>query len=334
MIRYQNQPAQNVIGQHIMPVEGDNNDHFSSQVSVAKQYPRNLMRVQDKILEIIAMNKERAASCRYAVPRAGKTIAGPSVHLARIIAQNYQNLRFGSRIVRESEKTVVAQGICFDIENNTLYTCEEERSIIGKNGTRYSQDLIILTGKAAAAIAMRNAIFNVIPTDIRDTAYQKAQEIMLNDLSDDTKLLQGRAKMFKEFEKSFGVTKVEVLKYLNFRTETQIKPEDVMNLRGLFVSLKDGSISIDEIFPKNEPKEEKPLIPMADQIKNTMKVEVEQVEEKVKQDDLDDIKIALRECSSTEDIDNLWSSIESNLDAKEKDYYTLIFNDKRKSLNG
>ena len=63
------------------------------QVATAKQHPRNIKRAVDNSIAIVTMDKETAETCTYSLPRGGKKINGPSVHLARIIAQNWQNLR-------------------------------------------------------------------------------------------------------------------------------------------------------------------------------------------------------------------------------------------------
>ena len=59
--------------------------NIDSQVSTAKQYPRDIRRSIDNSIVIATMNQETAQSCGYALPRGGKLITGPSVHLAKII---------------------------------------------------------------------------------------------------------------------------------------------------------------------------------------------------------------------------------------------------------
>ena len=59
---------------------------IDSQVSTAKKYPRNLRKLTDNAIAIVTIDKDTAASCNYAVPRGGKSITGPTVHLAKILA--------------------------------------------------------------------------------------------------------------------------------------------------------------------------------------------------------------------------------------------------------
>src|SRR5665648_449043 len=86
---------------------------IDTQVSTAKKYPRNLRKVLENSVVIATMNKETSQSCRYAKPVGGKNINGPSVHLARIIVQQYGNIRIQQRIKAIDARSVVAEAIAF-----------------------------------------------------------------------------------------------------------------------------------------------------------------------------------------------------------------------------
>ena len=47
------------------------------------------------------IDAEVAGSCFYKLSRGGKTIEGPSVRLAEIVASAWGNLKFGARIIDE-----------------------------------------------------------------------------------------------------------------------------------------------------------------------------------------------------------------------------------------
>ena len=88
------------------------------QVSTAKQYPRSISRCANNAVALVTMDKDTAQSCGYALPRGGKPITGPSVHLAKIIAQQYGNLRAEAKVVEITDKQVVSRGTAWDLENN------------------------------------------------------------------------------------------------------------------------------------------------------------------------------------------------------------------------
>src|SRR5690606_31811600 len=88
------------------------------QIATAKHYPRNIKRSTENALAIATMDKQTAETCTYAVPRGGKKITGPSVHLARILAQTWGNLRIEAKVVDISATQLTSEAVCFDLETN------------------------------------------------------------------------------------------------------------------------------------------------------------------------------------------------------------------------
>ena len=133
------------------------------QIATAKQYPRNLARVLGNIETLATMDEEIAGSCFYTLRRQGKVIEGASVRMAEIIASSWGNLRVQARIIGNDGKMITAQGVCHDLESNYAVSAEVKRRITDKNGHTFSEDMQVVTGNAACAIAMRNALFKVVP---------------------------------------------------------------------------------------------------------------------------------------------------------------------------
>lgn len=218
------------------------------QVSTAKQYPRSISRCANNAVAIATMDKDTAQSCGYALPRGGKPITGPSVHLAKIIAQQYGNLRAEAKVVEITDKQVVSRGTAWDLENNYAVSFEVRRSIVGKNGNRFSDDMITVTGNAANSIAYRNAIFGIVPKSITDKAYKAAQHLITGDLSDEEKLIKRRDGAIKHFIDTYGITEEEVIKLCGKHTVNQIQADEIALLLGFAQSLKDGDTTVDELM--------------------------------------------------------------------------------------
>lgn len=218
------------------------------QVSTAKQYPRSIRRCADNAVAIATMDKETAQSCGYALPRGGKPITGPSVHLAKIIAQQYGNLRVEAKVVEITDKQVVSRGTAWDLENNYAVAFEVRRSIIGRAGNRFTDDMITVTGNAVNAIAYRNAIFGVVPKFITDKAYKAAQHLITGDLSDEEKLIKRRDGAIKHFIDTYAITEEEVIKLCGKHTVNQIQADEIALLLGFAQSLKDGDTTVDELM--------------------------------------------------------------------------------------
>lgn len=217
------------------------------QVSTAKMYPRNISRIKNNCIALATMDKETAQSCSYALPRGGKPITGPSVHLARILAQQYGNMRAEARVVEITDKQIVSRATAWDLESNYAVAFEVRRSIVGRNG-RFNDDMITVTGNAANAIAYRNAVFAVIPKGLIEAASNAAQELITGDLSDETKLVARRKKALDYFKDEYAITEDEVLKMLGKQTVNQIKVEQIKLMISTQQALADGDTTVEELM--------------------------------------------------------------------------------------
>ena len=240
----------------IVQVDAVERANVDSQVATAKRYPRDIRRSIDSSVVMATMNQETAQSCSYALPRGGKPITGPSVHLAKIIVSNWGNMRTEAKVVQITDKQVISRGTCWDLETNVASAFEVRRSIIGKNGQRFSDDMITVTGNAANSIAYRNAVFAVIPKAITDRVYYAAQKFITGDLSDSDKLLKVRTGVMNNFKNNYGITEEEVVKMCGKQTVNQIGADEISMLMGTIQALKDGDTTVDELMkPIRESKE-------------------------------------------------------------------------------
>lgn len=242
----------------IVQVDAVERANVESQVATAKRYPRDIRRSIDNSVVMATMNQETAQSCSYALPRGGKPITGPSVHLAKIIVSNWGNMRTEAKVVQITDKQVISRGTCWDLETNVASAFEVRRSIIGKNGQRFSDDMITVTGNAANSIAYRNAVFAVIPKAITDRVYYAAQKFITGDLSDYDKLLKVRTGVLNNFKNNYGITEEEVVKMCGKQTANQIGADEISMLMGTIQALKDEDTTVDELMkPIRESKEAK-----------------------------------------------------------------------------
>lgn len=228
---------------------------IDSQVATAKRYPRNLKSVRDNSIAIACMDKETAESCRYAKPVGGKNVTGPSVHLARIVCQQYGNIRVQQRIKQITEKVIVAEAVAFDMETNYAVCVEARRSIIDKKGNRYKESVIETNAMGILAIAERNAVLKVIPKAIIDNVYKEAFKTANGDLSDNAKLLIAREKAIEFFKNEYGATEADVINSLGLKTKEAITAENIADLRGYMQSLKDKELTPEELFGWEQKKE-------------------------------------------------------------------------------
>lgn len=247
MTNYEILPVEN---QNVQVVQMDVVERASvdSQVATAKQYPRNITRSINNSIAMATMDNDTAQSCGYALPRGGKPITGPSVHLAKIIVSNWGNMRTEAKVVQITDKQIVSRGIAWDLETNVASAFEVRRSIVDKYGKRYSDDMITVTGNAANSIAYRNAVFSVIPKAVVDKIYNSSKKFITGDLSDEEKLIKRRTDAIKYFNDEWGITEEEVIKMCGKQTVNQIKSDELALLIGITQSLKDGDTTVDDLM--------------------------------------------------------------------------------------
>lgn len=94
--------------QSIIQFDAIERANVDSQVSTAKQYPRDIARCINNSIAMATIDYETAQSCGYALQRGGKPITGPSVHLAKLIVSNWGNIRAEAKVVQITDKQVIS----------------------------------------------------------------------------------------------------------------------------------------------------------------------------------------------------------------------------------
>ncbi len=215
------------------------------QVATAHRYPRSISSFKKMALDIVTSDQETAESCFYMLPRGGKNIEGPGVRLAEIVGLAWGNMRSGARIVGEDDKFILAQGMAHDLERNVAVTVEVRRRITDKYGKKYRDDMIAVTANAACSIALRNAIFKVVPKTFVDSIYKIAKQAAVGDAQT---LNDRRHKVVDRFAK-MGVPKERIFSAMGVSGIEDITLEIVEKLIGLGTAIKDGDIHVDAAFP-------------------------------------------------------------------------------------
>lgn len=226
---------------------------IDTMIATAKAFPRNLQKAINNSIVVVSMDTETASTCTYAVPRSGKQITGPSIHLAKILAQFWGNLRIEAKVINIDARHVTSQAIAYDLENNLAIKVEVKRSIVGKYG-RFNDDMITVTGNAGNSIAMRNAILSVIPRAVVDKVYKSALNTITGDISDKVKLMAKRKQVLDQFKDVYNVNEAEVLKAIGKASIEHIDAEILVTLIGIGQAIKDGDTTVEEAF-KNKVKE-------------------------------------------------------------------------------
>lgn len=222
---------------------------IDTMVATAHAFPRNIRRSTDNAIAIVSMDRDTASSCTYAVPRGGKTISGPSVHMAKILSQTWGNMRVEAKVIEVGQSHVTSQAVAFDLENNLAIKVEVKRSIMGRQG-RFNDDMIVVTGNAANSIALRNAVLSVIPKAVVDKVYNAAKQTITGDISDNNKLIAKRKQVFDALKDTYGVSEKDVLGAVGKAAIDHITADDLVVIIGFGQAIKDGDTTVEEAFRK------------------------------------------------------------------------------------
>lgn len=239
-------------------VEAQTRAEIDIQIATARRYPRSLAAFRRQVLEMATLDQETAESCWYVLPRTdrdGKPIQGPSVRFAEIVLSCYGNLRAATRPSSVDEDSVTAQAICMDLEKNVGVQIENKRRIKDKYGKRYSDDMILMTTNAAVSIALRNAVFRIVPKAIYKKVLDEVKTIGMGD----GRTIEATRQAIVEHFKKLGVTIEQLCDLLTRMTDKphkgleDIALEDATILRGIANAIRDDQVTIEETFGKQAP---------------------------------------------------------------------------------
>lgn len=226
-------------------------------ISTARAYPRSFKQAMDRMLSLATLTNESADECIYALPRAGKAIEGPSIRFAEMAVQSWGNARVAARttLIDKTDKFVEAEGFFLDAETNVATLARIRRRIVDSKGRIYNDDMILVTCNAAQSIARRNAILAGIPKAVWKPAYDAAHKVLMGDVKT---LANRRAEALASFSR-FGLTEAQVLQLMGVKGVEDIGLEQMVPLRGMYSSLLNKDITVEELLRSIEPEKPKKI---------------------------------------------------------------------------
>lgn len=219
---------------------------IDTAIATAKKYPRSVDKALKETLSLATRSETVATGCHYAVPRAGKSIEGPSIRFAELLRSCWGNIRAAARIIEEGQEHVVAQGVCIDLEKNVSVSLEIRRRIVDKHGKRFAADMIATTANAAASIALRNAILGVIPKPLWSEIYD---EVMRVAKGDERTFLERRDAAVEAF-KTLGVPVEKILQRFELKGLDDMTQDHLLVLKTLYLSIRNNEATISQCFPE------------------------------------------------------------------------------------
>ena len=220
---------------------------------IAKQFPRNPIEAYDRVMNA-CQRPGLAQSAVYSYARGGTSVTGPSIRLAEMLAQNWGNIQYGIRELSSENGESTVEAFAWDVETNTRQTKVFQVPHIRytRNGSKKltdPRDIYELVANNGAR-RLRACILGVIPGDVIDDAVSQCERTIHANADTSPQAVQ---KLVEAFEQ-FNVTKKDIEDYIQRRLEA-ITAANIVSLRKIFTSLRDGMSTTKDWFKNAAPKE-------------------------------------------------------------------------------
>lgn len=228
-------------------------------MAIAKRFPRNQMKALDRILTA-CQRPSLAEVALYSYARGGTDITGPSIRLAEAFAQQWGNIDFGIRELDQRLGESTVQAYAWDLETNTRQTKTfqvKHRRHTKKGGYNLEdpRDIYEMVANQGAR-RVRACILGIIPGDVVEAAVAQCEATLKAKADISPEAVK---KMVQAFA-SYGVTQAQIETRIQRKLDS-ITPAQIISLRKVYNSLKDGMSKagdwFDESMPAPEPEKPK-----------------------------------------------------------------------------
>jgi hypothetical protein len=249
-----NLPAPSRVGQATVVEQSRAVAEVHAAMVMAQQVPRNIDRAMAE-MERSCRQMGMAERAFYAFPRAGQTVNGPSIHLARELARCWGNIQHGIAEMRRDDEGHQSemQAFAWDVQTNTrtAHTFIVPHKRDARGGAQVLTDMrdIYENNTNNGARRVREAIFAVLPPWFVERATELCNETIAAGSQGQT-LPQRIDEAIKAFAGG-GVTQ-DQLERKQGKPTAAWTAHDVAQLEVLFKSLRRGEVTRDEAFPTAE----------------------------------------------------------------------------------
>lgn len=210
-----------------------------ARLAVAKHFPRDQGQAWARIMAA-CKRPGLAEKAMYQYPRGGQTVRGPSIRLAEELARSWGNIDTGIAELSRSEGSSEVEAYCWDLETNTRFSVRfTVRHLRDKKGGSQvltdERDIYEIIANMGAR-RKRACILAAIPGDIIEDAVSACADTLANGGGD---TLQNRVKKLLYAFSQMEISDSILVAYLGHPLD-RILPEEVVTLRGIYQSLRDG----------------------------------------------------------------------------------------------
>jgi hypothetical protein len=262
-------------------------------IMVAQRFKRSESVARQDLIAAVKASPRLAEKATYQYPRGKKKdpvtgeevpniIKGPSTYIAREAARVWGNVRYGTEVIRETERDRQIRSFAWDMQTNLQITAEAtfkklilRNKWVTNNGRREKvpdwvepdeRELRELNNKYAS-IGERNCLLKVIPSHLMDEVLEVAATVTKEDAAKHPEAT--RAKLADAFM-LMGVSVAMLEDYLRHPLK-DTTPNEVAELRAIFTSIREGNGSWEEYRSSVLPSEDEvPEMPQLRELAKTL----------------------------------------------------------------
>lgn len=223
------------------------------QLVLAKRFPRDLNAAHSELMQSCSL-MSMASQAFYSVPNRG---SGPSIRLAEEIARCYGNFEYGHReLSRDADKSEV-EVYAWDKEKNNY--SKRQLTVMHVRDTKQGQqklrDQKDIDDKIAnvASKQVRGRILALLPKFMVEDAIQQCRATLAGNSQEP---IESRVRKMTQAFAVFGVT-VDMLQQHIGHPLASVTADELVDLTGVYNSIRDGGIKASEFFGGGDEPEPK-----------------------------------------------------------------------------
>lgn len=248
--------ADAVTGSAMAAIESDRAQReVEMAMAMARRFPRDEEQATAKILNACTRPTLATSAC-YAYPRGTETVTGPSIRLAEAIAQAWGNLHFGIVELAQGRGESSILAYAWDLESNTksekIFTVPHVRHTkSGGYALKDPRDIYEMVANQGAR-RLRACILAIVPGDVVEAAVRQCEVTAAGEIGD---VRDAIPKLVDAYGK-LGVSRSMLERRLHHHLEATTQPE-ILQLRHIYQTLRDGAGTVEQFFEPDPPTEEK-----------------------------------------------------------------------------
>ena len=223
---------------------------IQASLVIAKANPRSERFATQEIVKS-CKRETLAKSAMYLYRRGGTSVTGPTIRLAEVMARCWGNINYGFRELDRGADYSEVEAFAHDLQTNTKvtrqYVVRHYRDKKSGNVALTQERDIYEAVASSAQRRVRACLLELLPGDIVELAVETCDATLNGSIGNLGKAIEDILVAFD----SLGVIKEDIEGYLQRKLESLV-PADIVNLRKIHTSIKNGIAPKEEYFQQSD----------------------------------------------------------------------------------